>query len=79
MQVAEWLLEQALAHQRRTLHAGTPGDNVTIMVVRLRPLPPLPRSTGSRLNLRSVGSSELISPKLSDVSQSRFGVWGFFC
>lgn len=69
-EVAEWLLEQALAHQRRTLHAGTPGDNVTIMVVRLRPLPPLPRSTGSRLNLRSVGSSELISPKLSDLPEA---------
>lgn len=66
--VAEWLLEQALFHQRRTLHSGTPGDNVTIMVVRLRPLPPLPRSTGSRLNLRSVGSGELISPKLSDAN-----------
>lgn len=50
------------------LHSGTPGDNITIMVVRLRPLPPLPRSTGSRLNLRSVGSGDLTSPKLSDVS-----------
>lgn len=35
-QVAEWLLEQALVHQRRTLHAGTPGDNITIMVVSLQ-------------------------------------------
>ncbi|KAL4440484.1 hypothetical protein ABPG75_003485 [Micractinium tetrahymenae] len=69
-EVAEWLMEQALAHQRRTLHAGTPGDNITVMVVRLRPLPPLPRSTGSRLNLRSVGSGELISPKLSDLPES---------
>ena len=25
-QVAEWLLEQALVHQRRTLHEGTPGE-----------------------------------------------------
>ncbi len=54
------------------LHSGTPGDNITIMVVRLRPLPPLPRSTGSRLNLRSVGSGELVSPKLSDVSKDQF-------
>ncbi|KAL4419347.1 hypothetical protein ABPG77_001574 [Micractinium sp. CCAP 211/92] len=69
-EVAEWLLEQALAHQRRMLHSGTPGDNITIMVVRLRPLPPLPRSTGSRLNLRSVGSGELASPKLSDLPEA---------
>lgn len=68
-EVAEWLLEQALAHQRRMLHSGTPGDNITIMVVRLRPLPPLPRSTGSRLNLRSVGSGDLTSPKLSDLPE----------
>jgi hypothetical protein len=68
LQVAEWLLEQALVHQRRTLHAGTPGDNVTVVVVRLRPLPPVPRSTGSRLNLRAGGSGELVSPKLADVS-----------
>lgn len=33
-QVAEWLIDQALIHQRRTLHSGTPGDNITIMVVR---------------------------------------------
>ena len=45
-----------------------PGDNITVMVVRLRPLPPLPRSTGSRLNLRSTGSGELVSAKLADVS-----------
>jgi hypothetical protein len=68
--VAEWLLEQALVHQRRTLHAGTPGDNVTVVVVRLRPLPPVPRSTGSRLNLRAGGSGELVSPKLADVSDA---------
>lgn len=66
-QVAEWLLEQALVHQRRTLHAGTPGDNITVMVVQLKPLPPLPRASASRLNLRSAGSGELVSPKLADV------------
>ncbi|PSC72040.1 tubulin beta chain [Micractinium conductrix] len=68
-EVAEWLLEQALVHQRRTLHEGTPGDNITVMVVRLRPLPPLPRSTGSRLNLRSTGSGELVSAKLADLPE----------
>ncbi|KAI7837891.1 hypothetical protein COHA_008293 [Chlorella ohadii] len=67
--VAEWLLEQALVHQRRTLHSGTPGDNITIMVVRLRPLPPLPRASASRLNLQSRGSGELISPKLADLPE----------
>lgn len=72
--VAEWLLEQALMHQRRTLHSGTPGDNITIMVVRLRPLPPVPRSTASRLNLlRSSGSGELTSPKLAELPEVSSG------
>lgn len=43
--------------------------------VRLRPLPPLPRSSASRLNLQSRGSGELISPKLSDVSAFGLGWW----
>ena len=30
--VADWLVQQALSRQRHTLHEGTPGDNVTIMV-----------------------------------------------
>jgi hypothetical protein len=70
-QVAEWLLEEALAHQSRTLHPGTPGDNITVVVVRLRPLPPLPRSTGSRLCLLrgASGDLSLTSPKLTEVGR----------
>lgn len=71
LQVAEWLLEEALQHQQRTLHPGTPGDNITVMVVRLQPLPPLPRSTGSRLCLMKGSSGDLTSLKPSDSASPR--------
>lgn len=51
---SEWLVNQALLRQRATLHSGTPGDNITVAVVTLRPLPQLPRHSRSRLNLRAV-------------------------
>ena len=71
LQVADWLLEQALVRQRRTLHAGTPGDNVTVMVVCLRPLPPVPRTVSSRLNLRTTGSGDRTSPtRLAEVPEA---------
>ncbi|KAL4856335.1 putative protein phosphatase 2C 22 [Chlorella vulgaris] len=70
-QVAEWLLEEALQHQQRTLHPGTPGDNITVMVVRLQPLPPLPRSTGSRLCLMKGSSGDLTSLKPTDSASPR--------
>ena len=60
---AEWLVRQALARQRSTLHAGTPGDNVTVVVISLRPLTAIPRTSASRLNLRSASSFDLASPK----------------
>jgi serine/threonine protein phosphatase PrpC len=60
---AEWLVDEALSRQRGTLHEGTPGDNVTVMVIRLRPLPQIPRTSASRLNLRR-------APSDSEVSQS---------
>ena len=53
---AEWLVEEALQRQRSTLHSGTPGDNVTVMVIRLRPLPAIPRASASRLNLKRAPS-----------------------
>jgi hypothetical protein len=71
--VAEWLLDAALQRQSTTLHPGTPGDNVTVMVVRLRRLPPLPRSTGSRLCLLRGGSGDLTSPKMEEVWQGGRG------
>ncbi|KAK2077390.1 hypothetical protein QBZ16_004235 [Prototheca wickerhamii] len=55
---SEWLLGQALLRQRAVLHPGTPGDNITIAVVTLRPLPQLPRHSRSRLNLRAVGPGD---------------------
>ena len=54
---AEWLVEEALQRQRVTLHSGTPGDNVTVMVIQLRKLPEIPRARTSRLNLQR-GSGE---------------------
>lgn len=74
LQVAEWLLDAALQRQAHTLHPGTPGDNVTVMVVRLRRLPPLPRSTGSRLCLLRGGSGDLTSPKMEEVRVCGFAV-----
>lgn len=53
---ADWLVKEALARQRSTLHEGTPGDNVTVVVIRLRQLPEIPRTSASRLNLRRVAS-----------------------
>lgn len=64
---ADWLVKQALARQRGTLHAGTPGDNVTVLITSLRPLPQIPRASASRLNLRA-GSCDMMSPKESDLS-----------
>lgn len=49
---ADWLIRESLVRQRGTLHEGTPGDNVTAMVIRIRPLPEIPRTSASRLNLR---------------------------
>lgn len=54
-------VQQALGRQRFTLHEGTPGDNVTVMVITLRKLPDIPRTSASRLNLRS-SSTDLLSP-----------------
>jgi serine/threonine protein phosphatase PrpC len=53
---ANWLVVEALQRQRGTLHSGTPGDNVTVMVIRLRLLPAIPRTSTSRLNLRRAPS-----------------------
>jgi len=53
---AEWLVEEAVQRQRCTLHEGTPGDNVSVMFVQLRPLPQIPRTSASRLNLRRAPS-----------------------
>jgi len=53
---ANWLVMEALHRQRGTLHAGTPGDNVTVMLIRLRLLPAIPRTSTSRLNLRRAPS-----------------------
>ncbi|KAL6778794.1 hypothetical protein ACKKBF_B04620 [Auxenochlorella protothecoides x Auxenochlorella symbiontica] len=50
---ADWLVKQTLLRQRAVLHSGTPGDNITVAVVSLRPLPQLPRHSSSRLNLRA--------------------------
>jgi protein phosphatase 2C family protein 2/3 len=55
---AEWLVTQALVRQRGILHAGTQGDNVTVMLMQLRPLPSIPRSSASRLNLRRAASED---------------------
>lgn len=46
-------VKQTLLRQRAVLHSGTPGDNITVAVVSLRPLPQLPRHSSSRLNLRA--------------------------
>lgn len=52
--LADWLVEEAVDRQRRLLHEGTPGDNVTVAVLRLRRLPKLTKRFGSsRLNLAS--------------------------
>ena len=53
--------------QRAMLHEGTPGDNVTVMVMTLRPLPVIPRASTSRLNLgrRSSASEEGMAGGLS--------------
>jgi protein phosphatase 2C family protein 2/3 len=56
---AEWLVGEALLRQRSTLHEGTPGDNVTVMLIQLRALPDIPRASASRLNLRRVLSDPL--------------------
>jgi serine/threonine protein phosphatase PrpC len=56
--VAEWLVTEALLRQRGTLHSGTPGDNVTVMVIQLRRLPEIPRTSASRLNLRRAPSGD---------------------
>lgn len=53
-------VQQALGRQRFTLHEGTPGDNVTVMVITLRKLPAIPRTSASRLNLRS-SSADLVA------------------
>jgi protein phosphatase 2C family protein 2/3 len=53
---AEWLVAEAVARQRGLLHAGTAGDNVTVVVVQLRPLAGIPRASASRLNLRRAAS-----------------------
>lgn len=59
----EWLLAEALQRQRTTLHEGTPGDNVSVMMVRLRRLPELPKMSASRLNLRrSVSDADAPTP-----------------
>jgi serine/threonine protein phosphatase PrpC len=50
-EAAEWLVGEALSRQRTVLHEGTPGDNVTVVVIQLRPLPQIPRASASRLNL----------------------------
>lgn len=55
---AEWLVTEALQRQRCTLHSGTPGDNVTVMVIQLRRLPEIPRTSASRLNLRRAPSGD---------------------
>lgn len=56
---AEFLIQQSLVKQRELLHEGTPGDNVTVMVISLRKVPEIPKSSGSRLNLRGAGSGPL--------------------
>jgi serine/threonine protein phosphatase PrpC len=56
---AEFLIQQSLVKQRELLHEGTPGDNVTVMVVSLKKVPEIPKSSGSRLNLRGAGSGPL--------------------
>lgn len=53
MHCASWLVDAALSRQRDVLHAGTPGDNVTVLFLQLRPLPEIPRARASRLNLTS--------------------------
>jgi len=53
---AEWLVREALLRQRGILHSGTHGDNVSVMLVQLRPLPQIPRTSASRLNLRRTNS-----------------------
>lgn len=52
-QCADWLVREALTRQLILLHESTPGDNVTVLVMSLRPVPDLPKSQGSRLNLRA--------------------------
>lgn len=66
---ADWLVQQALAKQRQVLHAGTPGDNVTVAVIALRKLPDIPRTSASRLNLVS-SSTELVSGSSGDLSKA---------
>lgn len=62
-------VQQALAKQRQVLHAGTPGDNVTVAVIALRKLPDIPRTSASRLNLVS-SSTELVSGSSGDLSKA---------
>ena len=64
---AEWLVGQALGRQRRALAQATGGDNVTVLVVVLRPVPALPKTSSSRLNLRANVSGELASPRVSEL------------
>ena len=68
-ELAEWLVAQAVDRQRRWLHEGTPGDNITVAVMRLRRLPQLSRKFGSsRLNLasRRCLGEESLSPRSTD-------------
>lgn len=67
---AEWLVQEALQKQRMTLHEGTPGDNVTVMIVQVRNLPDLPRTSESRLNLRRRSSSEVGASSPTDANTS---------
>ncbi|GAB4814114.1 hypothetical protein N2152v2_001160 [Parachlorella kessleri] len=69
---AEWLVQQALSRQRFTLSEATPGDNVTVMIITLRPLPAIPRTSASRLNLRNcASSSDLLGPAGSSTELNR--------
>jgi len=71
---AEFLIQQSLVKQRELLHEGTPGDNVTVMVVSLKKVPEIPKSSGSRLNLRGAGSGPL--PGGFDSGGGRYNVAG---
>lgn len=53
---ASWLVDASLERQREVLHSETAGDNVTVVILQLRPLIEIPRASASRLNLRRVGS-----------------------
>ena len=65
-------VQQALSRQRFTLSEATPGDNVTVMIITLRPLPAIPRTSASRLNLRNcASSSDLLGPAGSSTELTR--------